>query len=135
MQSFTGELTDEIRNSFLDKRNSLKLTRYKLAQLLGIDPVTIKRWEEGPTTQTSQIMISIITDFIEGKFDRKIMKQTVKPSLPGAIRSIPREIISPLVKLSKLYMSCSSQPQLRERILQGLKQIASEANNETVPSE
>lgn len=116
---FTGAFDAESRAAFREKRERHGFTRYALANLFGVDEVTIKRWEQGPTVKVTEATRLIIQDFLNGKLDVRLSK----PAVVERKISMPLPMRKRLEKLARIYASCSAFPDLQNEICASLNAV------------
>ncbi len=118
-QSFTGFFDAETRASFKLKRERHGFSRTALARLLGVDEVTIKRWECGPTLKVTGAAQEIIAAFLDGSLDRRLSR----PAVAERKILVPVPVRKRIEKLARIYASCADFPELQEGILSGMREI------------
>ena len=121
------EMTSELRRKLLEKRQALGITRHELAGELGVNTLTVKRWEEGPTMSCIHALSSLITDFLEGKYDERF-PATKAHSLKDREHETLKE---QLRALTLLYLEAREHPRVRKHILEGLQRISSASTSGT----
>ena len=117
---FNGSFDAESRERFRTKREKHGLSRYALAKLLGVDEVTVRRWECGPTVKVTQVAREIIEAFLSGSVDRRLDGTAV---VEQRIR-IPRALLKRIENLASIYALCGDSPEIQGELIAGLEAIA-----------
>lgn len=119
---FNGILTIEVRNALKNKRKELNLTRTGLANALGVECATISNWEDGTTKSCTPFMAKILSSFLNGSLDSKILRYS--QNLPNSqLINNTQNAIDSLKKLATLYKMCNSIPNAQQEIINKLSQL------------
>ncbi len=69
----TGELTDQIREELRTYRMAHRFSKYALGRMLGVEAITISRWERGETKIVQLSQRGMIADLLEGRLDGRVL--------------------------------------------------------------
>ena len=124
---FSGTFDAESREAFKKRRLEHGLSRNALAQLLGVDGITIKRWECGPVVNVTAMARNIIETFMSGGIDHRIKN---KPRTGLRIR-VPAPMRKCVEKLASVYGACGDYPDIQSDIVNAINGIVVEIEGKT----
>ena len=113
----TGIITEDIREALRNARKKFGLSRYALAEIFGVEMMTISRWERGQTAKVHQAQRDMIVDLLEGKLNGMIARRiqpydtTLKPELSKTVAQI-----------CDIYTLCHTQEE-REKFFHSLDEL------------
>ncbi len=122
--SFCGTLTAEIRELIRRKRRSLGVSRYRLANILGVCSSTLCKWEHGEIDVCHPSHARLLTSFLRGHYDQHFKggKDGVADT-PPPWASLPEEVIHCLERATAIYRICSPHPDLQAGLVDGLDDL------------
>lgn len=113
----TGILTGEIREALRNARKKFGLSRNALAQIFGVEMVTVSRWERGHTAKVHQAQRDMIADLLEGKLNGMIARR-IKP-----FDNTPKpELSKTVAQICDIYSLCKTHEE-RESFFQRLDEL------------
>ena len=114
---FTGVFTEQTRRRLRERRLALGLTYERLADALGINGSTLRKWESGTTRRCSLFCRPLIADFLSGNYDLLLRPVPVPPSADQDLASVltPQDSL-----LRQTYHHAPLRPSLHERLRQML---------------
>ena len=113
----TGILTEEIREALRNARKKFGLSRNALAEIFGVEMMTVSRWERGQTAKVHQAQRDMIVDLLEGKLDGMIARR-IKPH----DNILKPELSKTVAQICDIYSLCNTQEE-RERFFQRLDEL------------
>ncbi|MBO4345565.1 MAG: helix-turn-helix domain-containing protein [Victivallales bacterium] len=113
----TGILTEEIRVALRNTRKAFGLSRNALAEIFGVEMVTVSRWERGPTAKVHQSQRDMIVDLLEGKLDGMIARR-IKPH----DTALKPELSETVAQICDIYSLCKTQEE-RESFFHSLDEL------------
>ena len=122
--SFCGTLTAEIRELIRRKRRSLGISRYRLANILGVCLSTVCKWERGKIDVCHPSHARLLASFLRGHYDQHFKggKDSVAYTSPPWA-SLPGEVIHCLERATAIYRICSPHPDLQAGLVDGLDDL------------
>ena len=119
----TGVLTDAIRDGLRDFRKMHGLSKYALGNLLGVEAITIGRWERGETRVVHLCQREMISDLLEGRLDVRIVCRHDCPEV------VPKSELSQLLwNVCEVYSVCNT-PEKRQKLFQMLDGLENKLRN------
>ena len=125
---FNGCFDAESREAFRAKRERHGLSRCELARLLGVEVVTIRRWECGPTVKVTAMAREIIETFLSGRIDGRL---TGTASSERRIK-VPKPILRRIENLASVYSLCAEYPEMQAELISSLKKLLGDLNRNCV---
>ena len=127
---FTGEFTEEIRQSLQEKRKADRLSYAELGKLLKVTWLTVRNWEKGKTRKCQPAKVLSVRDYLNGRFDKLREQQLTRATRfeqQLTDSAFIQRKIEMLDKISKIYEICSQSRELRQQLINEIRRISKEA--------
>ena len=130
LEGFTGTFTDEFRKMMHERRKADGLSYSKLADLLQVSWLTIRNWEKGKSCKCHPSKITRVRNYLNG---RLTMAQDSRNYPDLRVKTMRRfngfseNKVEMLDKICKIYDICSQSKLLREKLVQEIMRLSSEA--------
>ena len=128
---FSGSFDAESREAFRAKREKHGLSRNALAKLLGVEAITIRRWECGPTVKVTDMARNIIDTFLSGGIDSRLNGSAVSER---RLR-VPKPMLRRIENLASVYVLCEEFPEMQAELVNAINGIVAGLNENSVPKE
>ena len=125
---FSGSFDAESREAFRVKREKYGLSRFALAKLLGVEEVTVRRWECGPTVRVTAMARNIIDTFLSGGIDQRINGTAVSER---RLR-VPKPMLKRIESLASVYALCEEFPEMQAEMVNAINGIVDGLNENKV---
>ena len=116
---FSGSFDAESREAFRAKREKHGLSRNALAKLLGVEGITIMRWECGPTVKVTDMARNIIDTFLSGGIDQRLNGTAVSER---RLR-VPKPMLRRIESLASVYALCEEFPEMQSEMVNAINGI------------
>lgn len=126
---FNGSFDTESREAFRAKREKHGLSRFALAKLLGVDVVTVRRWECGPTVKVTGMAKDIIGAFLSGEIDQRLSGSSVSER---RIR-VPQPLLKRIENMASVYALCAEYPELQAELVGAINELVDDLRKNGVP--
>ena len=113
-------LTKELRDAFQKKREAYGISRNELASVLGVNYMTVRRWEKGEGGTCTHALSEIFMGFLNGEYDGEIKKYHLNLDLVKS-KNLALETLE---RIAFIYARSASNPALRKYILNRLNEMA-----------
>ncbi|MDD3695142.1 MAG: hypothetical protein PHG44_04160 [Lentisphaeria bacterium] len=124
---FDGVFTPALRRRLQAKRLELGLPYQRLGMLLQINWSTIRKWECGQTRCCNINLRKRVENFLNGKYDKLIIKQMQDP-LTGSYPIRPSyNVIKCMEKFSNTYQILKPRPDLRASLIKNLDLVTNQS--------
>ena len=110
---FTVVFTEQTRRRLRERRLALGLTYERLADALGINGSTLRKWESGTTRRCSLFCRPLVADFLSGDYDLLLRPFPVPPP---AAPDLPSVLTAQDSLLLQTYHHDPLLPSLHERL-------------------
>lgn len=104
----TGELTDRIREELRCYRIAHRFSRYALGRMLGVEAITISRWERGETKIVQLSQRCMIADLLEGRLEGRGVCHEFSEVVPNP------DLSKILWSICEIYARCKMPEKRRE---------------------
>jgi len=121
----SGKFSLEIRNLFRCRRMQMGLSYYHLSRHLGVNWSTVRKWENGSTSECTHRMRPIVDSFLKGEMDDQLCGYAVPSMQTPLYIHLPEKIILALERMSNTYLLCARHPRIRKWIEDNLNAAAS----------
>lgn len=118
--AFDGTFTPEIRELMRSRRNALGVSLQQLAELLGVNISTLRKWESGQIDTCQVVHINHIVEFLSGEYDRRLKAASVEArNFLQLWTSLPEEVSGRLERALTIYRICTGHPDLQDNLMDG----------------
>ena len=122
---FDCEFSQKVRKMFRDRRQALGLSYNSLAQTLGVNWSTLRKWEMGMTRNCNLRHRLVIEDFLNGKLDETLLRNHEHELACSAItKNLTPRIANALEKIENTYKLCINRPDLCEHLWKSLNELS-----------
>jgi len=115
---------DRIRFLLRSKRMEHGLSYQGLSNFLHVSWGTVRKWEQGAITTCHVSQVPLLRQFIDGEMDEEIRLARFAMKTSSYIPKLPREAKNCIEKYANTIYLCSSQPELREELLEYLDETS-----------
>ncbi len=117
--TFDGTFTPEIRTMMRERRNSLGVSLQQLAEQIGVNISTLRKWEKGEVTTCQTVHINHIVEFLNGDYDRRLKSASIDArGFMHLWASLPEYVSGRLERALTIYRICSGHPDLQEKLME-----------------
>ncbi len=95
------------------------MSRNALAKLLGVEAITIMRWECGPTVKVTDMARNIIDTFLSGGIDQRINGTAISER---RLR-VPKPMLKRIESLASVYALCEEFPEMQSEMVNAINGI------------
>jgi len=118
--TFDGTFTPEIRTLMRDKRRALGASLQQLAEMMGVNISTLRKWESGQGKRCHAIHICRIVEFLGGEYDRRLKAVNIEArGFMHIWTSLPEHVSGRLERALTIYRICSGHPDLQQDLMDG----------------
>ena len=117
---FDGTFTPEIRTLMRDRRNALGTSLQQLAEMIGVNISTLRKWEHGVVNACQTVHINRVAEFLNGEYDRRLKVADIEArGFMHLWTSLPEYVSGRLERALTIYRICSGHPDLQENLMEG----------------
>ena len=117
---FDGTFTPEIRELMRDRRSVLGVSLQQLAELIGVNISTLRKWESGAVNTCQVVHVNHIVEFLGGEYDRRLKAASVEArGFMQLWTSLPEHVCGRLERALTIYRICSGHPDLQDNLMEG----------------
>ena len=131
---FTCQFTDEIRQLIRRKRNQLGLSYAQMADFLGINWTTIRKWEKGPTGYCELVYRPKIEGFINGDFDDDFIDKGTLAS-KGYEPPMPEAVYQCFERIAGVCTLCNGNETIIQELVEHVDEATRKALSELIAKE
>ena len=107
----TGELTERIREELRCYRMAHSFSKYALGRMLGVEAITISRWERGETKIVQLSQRAMIADLLEGRLEGRSVCHDYSEVVPNP------DLSKILWNIYEIYSRCKTPEKRRQLFL------------------
>ena len=119
----TGVLTEAIREGLRRYRKVHGLSKYALGRMLGVEAITVGRWERGETRGVHVYQRGIIADLLEGRLEQQAACRHGRLEIADN-----SELIRILWNVCEVYSVCNT-PEKRQELFRMLDVLEDKLRN------